>query len=77
MCIIGVNMIGMAAEYHDQPNSVTSTLTYINQVFVSIFTLECVLKLVALRWYYFKEPWNVFDFVVVLLSIAGQSLSQH
>jgi len=73
MCIIGVNMIGMAAEYHDQPDSVTSTLAYVNQVFVAIFTLECVLKLLALRWHYFKEPWNIFDFVVVLISIAGQS----
>ena len=73
MCIIGVNMIGMAAEYHGQPDSVTSTLAYINQVFIAIFTLECVLKLLALRWYYFREPWNIFDFVVVIMSIAGQS----
>jgi len=52
-----------------------STLAYVNQVFVAIFTLECVLKLLALRWHYFKEPWNVFDFVVVLISVAGQSRS--
>jgi len=74
MCIIGVNMIGMAAEHHGQPNSVTSTLAYVNQVFIAIFALECVLKLLALRWYYFREPWNIFDFVVVLMSIAGQLL---
>jgi len=75
MCIIGVNMIGMAAEYHGQPDSVTSRLAYINQVFIAIFTLECVLKLLALRWYYFREPWNIFDFVVVIMSIAGQSFA--
>ena len=75
MCVIGVNMIGMAAEYHGQPSSVTSTLSYVNQVFVAIFTLECVLKLLALRWYYFREPWNIFDFVVVLISIAGRSFN--
>jgi len=74
MCIIGVNMIGMAAEHQGQPESVTSTLAYINQVFVAIFTLECVLKLLALRWFYFREPWNIFDFVVVLISIAGRSV---
>jgi len=72
MFIIGVNMIGMAVEYHGQPSSVTSTLAYVNQVFIIIFALECVLKLLALRWYYFKEPWNIFDFVVVIISIAGQ-----
>ena len=76
MCIIGVNMVGMAAEYHGQPDAVTSTLAYVNLVFVSIFILECVVKLLALRWYYFKEPWNIFDFVVVLISIAGQSIDR-
>ena len=29
----------------------------------------------ALRHHYFAEPWNLFDFVVVLLSLAGLFLS--
>jgi len=33
MCIIGVNMVGMAAEYHGQPDSVTSTLASRTSVF--------------------------------------------
>jgi len=71
MCIIAVNMIGMGAEYHGQPQSMNNALEYINQLFIAIFTLEAILKLMALRWYYFKEPWNVFDFGVCLVSIAG------
>ena len=42
-----------------------------NIVFIVVFTLEAVLKLIALRHYYFTLPWNVFDFVVVLFSILG------
>jgi len=36
-----------------------------------IFTAECLIKLVGLRHYYFKNPWNVFDFAVVVMSIVG------
>uniref|UniRef100_A0A1I8HUE9 Sodium channel protein n=1 Tax=Macrostomum lignano TaxID=282301 RepID=A0A1I8HUE9_9PLAT len=37
--------------------------------FIVIFTGECVMKLLAQRWYYFKFAWNMFDFVIVVLSI--------
>merc|ERR1719188_518500 len=43
--------------------------------FICIFTTECVLKIFALRLHYFKEPWNIFDFIVVILSILGILLS--
>ncbi len=42
------------------------------QVFIVIFTIECVMKVIGLRWYYFKQPWNVFDFVVVVFSLVGE-----
>jgi len=32
---------------------------------------ECLIKLIGLRHYYFKNPWNVFDFAVVVMSIVG------
>ena len=56
------------------PQRLTAVLHYINSVFIAVFTLECVIKLVGLRWYYFREPWNVFDFTVVIISILGISL---
>jgi hypothetical protein len=36
--------------------------------------LEALFRLGVQRVDYFREPWNVFDFVVVLLSIAGMLL---
>jgi hypothetical protein len=47
-------------------------LYWINLVFVIFFTCECVLKMFALRHYYFTIGWNIFDFVVVILSIVGE-----
>jgi len=30
-----------------------------------------LMKMFALRHHYFAEPWNLFDFVVVMLSLAS------
>ena len=46
-------------------------LDNLNLFFIVIFTAEMLLKMFALRHYYFTEPWNLFDFVVVMLSLAG------
>lgn len=75
MIVILLNMMTMAMEHYDEPESLSDILHYINIVFIAIFTLECVMKLVALRWYYFRQPWNVFDFSVVVLSILGTQLN--
>ncbi|XP_023239807.1 sodium channel protein para-like [Centruroides sculpturatus] len=71
MLFIGLNMLVMAMEHYHQTETFDSILERLNIFFIAIFTTECVLKMFALRWYYFKEPWNVFDCVVVTLSILG------
>jgi voltage-gated sodium channel type II alpha len=43
--------------------------------FIVIFTSEMLMKMFALRHHYFAEPWNLFDFVVVMLSLASLFLS--
>ncbi|XP_076373626.1 sodium channel protein para-like isoform X3 [Tachypleus tridentatus] len=74
MSFIMLNMIVMGMEHYQQTKTFENILERLNIFFIAIFTGECVLKLFALRWYYFKEPWNVFDFVVVTLSILGVAL---
>jgi len=71
MLVILLNMATMSIEHYDEPQRLTDVLQYINTVFIAIFTLECVIKLIGLRWYYFRQPWNVFDFIVVIISILG------
>ena len=44
----------------------------INVFFTVVFFLEAVVRLVALRLHYFKQPWNIFDFSIVILSIVGE-----
>nr|XP_021151261.1 sodium channel protein type 4 subunit alpha [Columba livia] len=75
MILICLNMVTMMVETDDQSELKTSILYKINLVFIVIFTGECVLKMFALRYYYFTIGWNIFDFVVVILSILGIVLS--
>ncbi|XP_076822135.1 sodium channel protein type 4 subunit alpha B-like [Clavelina lepadiformis] len=76
MILIIANMITMMIEYHNMPPDFTAVLEYINYVFVAIFTGEAIIKIFALRHHYFKNPWNVFDFVVVILSIGGSAMGE-
>uniref|UniRef100_A0ABM5GMU5 Sodium channel protein n=1 Tax=Pogona vitticeps TaxID=103695 RepID=A0ABM5GMU5_9SAUR len=75
MLLICLNMVTMMVETDDQSPEKVIILYKINMVFVAIFTAECIFKLLALRHYYFTNGWNIFDFVVVILSIVGSVLS--
>lgn len=72
MIVILLNMMTMAIEHYDQPDEFDKALHWINQIFVLIFSCECVMKLLGLRHYYFKQPWNIFDFVVVISSVLSE-----
>ncbi|XP_049622327.1 sodium channel protein type 5 subunit alpha isoform X6 [Suncus etruscus] len=75
MFLICLNMVTMMVETDDQSPEKINILTKINLLFVAIFTGECIVKMAALRHYYFTNSWNIFDFVVVILSIVGTVLS--
>ncbi|XP_063777905.1 sodium channel protein type 5 subunit alpha-like [Pseudophryne corroboree] len=75
MVLICLNMVTMMVETDEQTDYVDNLLYYINLAFVVIFSGECMLKILALRYYYFTIGWNIFDFVVVILSVVGIVLS--
>nr|XP_042715414.1 sodium channel protein type 5 subunit alpha-like isoform X13 [Chrysemys picta bellii] len=75
MILICLNMVTMMVETDDQSLEKVNILHKINMLFVAIFTAECSIKMLALRHYYFTNGWNIFDFVVVILSIVGTVLS--
>ena len=46
------------------------------QVFTTIFAAEAFLKILAMSpTRYFKDGWNIFDFVIVFLSLAELGFS--
>jgi voltage-gated sodium channel type II alpha len=74
MLFIGFNMLTMTMDHYQQAESFTMLLDVLNSIFIVIFSSECLMKIFALRYHYFKEPWNLFDFVVVILSILGKKI---
>ncbi|KAM6928134.1 sodium channel, voltage gated, type VIII, alpha subunit b [Xenentodon cancila] len=75
MILICLNMVTMMVETDDQSDDTEVVLYWVNFVFIVIFTGEFLLKLFALRHYYFTNGWNIFDVVVVILSIVGMFLA--
>uniref|UniRef100_A0A3P8T9M4 Sodium channel protein n=1 Tax=Amphiprion percula TaxID=161767 RepID=A0A3P8T9M4_AMPPE len=75
MILICLNMVTMMVETDDQSEETEVVLYWVNFFFIVIFTGEFLLKLFALRHYYFTNGWNIFDVVVVILSIVGMFLA--
>uniref|UniRef100_A0A7M4FBN8 Calcium voltage-gated channel subunit alpha1 H n=1 Tax=Crocodylus porosus TaxID=8502 RepID=A0A7M4FBN8_CROPO len=77
MIAILINTLSMGIEYHEQPDELTNALEISNIVFTSMFALEMLLKLLAFGIFgYIKNPYNIFDGIIVIISvweIIGQS----
>lgn len=72
MLFIGFNMLTMTMDHYQQSEAFGNVLDFLNMIFICIFSSECLMKIFALRYHYFVEPWNFFDLVVVILSILGE-----
>uniref|UniRef100_A0A3Q1H571 Sodium channel protein n=1 Tax=Acanthochromis polyacanthus TaxID=80966 RepID=A0A3Q1H571_9TELE len=76
MVLIWLNMVTMMVETDEQSPEKDYVLKKINVFFIIVFSGECLLKVISLRQYYFTSGWNIFDFIVVILSILGMFLSE-
>lgn len=46
------------------------------QFFTATFSIECFLKIIAMSpKYYLQEGWNIFDFIIVFLSLLELGLA--
>ncbi len=45
-------------------------ITLLDQLCLTIFVIEIALKLYALRFGFFRQGWNVFDFIIVGISLV-------
>ncbi|CAF3746852.1 unnamed protein product [Rotaria sp. Silwood1] len=75
ICII-LNTLFMALDHHGQSELMTRILVTGNYIFTAIFTAECVLKIIALTpAKYLRNGWNVFDLVIVTVSVIELGLA--
>jgi hypothetical protein len=68
MMAIAINTVFICLDYYDSPTTYSLVIDYANYVFVSIFGCEALFKIIAHGKFYFLDSWNIFDFVIVVLS---------
>eukprot|EP01059_Diplonema_ambulator_P016914 TRINITY_DN2889_c0_g1_i5.p1 TRINITY_DN2889_c0_g1~~TRINITY_DN2889_c0_g1_i5.p1 ORF type:complete len:2604 (+),score=718.86 TRINITY_DN2889_c0_g1_i5:258-8069(+) len=69
--LIILNSITLALQHQGQSNDMTNFLFIANWFFVIAFTIEATFKILAFGGYYFKEGWNRFDFLIVVVSLGA------
>uniref|UniRef100_A0A5F8HHP0 Voltage-dependent L-type calcium channel subunit alpha n=1 Tax=Monodelphis domestica TaxID=13616 RepID=A0A5F8HHP0_MONDO len=75
--LIMLNTICLGMQHYNQSEEMNHISDILNVAFTIIFTLEMILKLIAFKAKgYFGDPWNVFDFLIVIGSIIDVILSE-
>uniref|UniRef100_A0A8D1ZQR9 Voltage-dependent L-type calcium channel subunit alpha n=1 Tax=Sus scrofa TaxID=9823 RepID=A0A8D1ZQR9_PIG len=75
--LIMLNTICLGMQHYNQSEQMDHISDILNVAFTIIFTLEMILKLMAFKARgYFGDPWNVFDFLIVIGSIIDVILSE-
>ncbi|XP_064371203.1 voltage-dependent L-type calcium channel subunit alpha-1C isoform X3 [Dromaius novaehollandiae] len=75
--LILLNTICLAMQHYGQSCMFKEAMNILNMLFTGLFTVEMVLKLIAFKPKgYFSDPWNVFDFLIVIGSIIDVILSE-
>uniref|UniRef100_A0A8C4HS97 Voltage-dependent L-type calcium channel subunit alpha-1C n=1 Tax=Dicentrarchus labrax TaxID=13489 RepID=A0A8C4HS97_DICLA len=75
--LILLNTICLAMQHHGQTINFNDAMNILNMLFTGLFTVEMILKLIAFKPRgYFSDPWNVFDFLIVIGSIIDVILSE-
>uniref|UniRef100_H2ZHJ8 Sodium channel protein n=1 Tax=Ciona savignyi TaxID=51511 RepID=H2ZHJ8_CIOSA len=69
--LILMNMITLMMEHYKMSTEWASALRGVDITFTALFSLEAGLKLIGMRYHYFRDAFNVFDFIVILVSIIG------
>ncbi|XP_071332271.1 dihydropyridine-sensitive L-type skeletal muscle calcium channel subunit alpha-1-like isoform X2 [Trachinotus anak] len=75
--LIMLNTLCLGMQHCNQSDHVTKLSDTLNLIFTVLFTVEMILKLMAFKAKgYFGDPWNVFDFIIVVGSVVDVILSE-
>ncbi|XP_074655928.1 voltage-dependent calcium channel type A subunit alpha-1-like [Tubulanus polymorphus] len=71
MTMIALNTLILMMKFYGSSIQYREVLKNLNTAFTVLFTIECILKLMAFGIRnYFRDPWNIFDFITVIGSIT-------
>lgn len=78
LAVILVNAVTLGLETSDAAmQSIGAFLKFLDKTALVIFVIELLLKLIVYRLSFFKNAWNVFDFIIVAITLApaGEGVS--
>uniref|UniRef100_A0AAY4DNQ9 Voltage-dependent calcium channel type A subunit alpha-1 n=1 Tax=Denticeps clupeoides TaxID=299321 RepID=A0AAY4DNQ9_9TELE len=76
LVMIALNTVVLMMKYYSAPPIYDTVLKHLNTAFTVLFSMECVLKIMAFGFLnYFRDTWNIFDFITVLGSITEISIN--
>jgi hypothetical protein len=72
-CVILLNSIAVLVERvaRNEENDDNAAWLIFDAIFTLIFVVEFVLKITHLKWAYFHDNWNRFDFFLVIVGVLG------
>jgi uncharacterized protein YebE (UPF0316 family) len=70
MITIIVNTIILCVKWPYMDKRVLLAVDIVNYVCTGIFIFEAFIKITALGRNYFRDAWNIFDFIIVVGSLA-------
>jgi voltage-gated sodium channel len=73
LAVIVLNAITLGMQTYDIPDGLSSAISVVDDVFLGIFVVELLIRIAAFGSRpqdFFKDGWNVFDFVVVGAAFA-------
>jgi len=73
-CIIA-NTIILSLSWYGQSESIIRNVDNINIIFTTIFAIEFIIKVIGYGERFFIDSWNIFDMVIVFVTILGIILS--
>ncbi|XP_003370302.1 transporter, cation channel family [Trichinella spiralis] len=77
MAMICLNTIILMMSYYQEPPAYRAVLRYLNSTLTAVFTVEAILKILAFGVRnYFKDGWNIFDFITVIGSITDALVTE-
>ena len=65
--------ISIGFETYDWGEGGNKFLVYLDWFFMTIFVTEILFRIYAMRFDFFKDPWCVFDFIIVGIALFPSS----
>jgi len=71
LVVIAINAVTLGLETSPwMRQQLGSTLDFVSQIVIIIFIIEIILRIYAHGWEFWRRPWSVFDFAVVMISVS-------